>query len=102
MPIVRLWSHGQNESKECWTAACSSELRPVVGGKSRSVGKEQTGMRTLTRREFVVGLLAAMATRLAPLRLLAASVKPIKIRDLDFFSIEIPVSTAERDAGFNH
>jgi D-galactarolactone cycloisomerase len=39
---------------------------------------------------------------LAPLRALAAAVKPITIRGLDIFPIEIPVSQAEHDAGVDH
>jgi D-galactarolactone cycloisomerase len=42
------------------------------------------------------------AAILAPLRALVAAVKPITIRGLDIFPIEIPVSQAEHDAGVDH
>ena len=42
------------------------------------------------------------AAVLAPVRALAAAVKPVTIRDVDIFPIEIPVSPAEHDAGFDH
>jgi L-alanine-DL-glutamate epimerase-like enolase superfamily enzyme len=59
-------------------------------------------VRNATRRELVGGMMAAMAVTLTPLRLLAEAVKPIRIRDVDVFSIDVPVSPAERDAGFDH
>ena len=42
------------------------------------------------------------AAILAPVRALASAVKPVTIRDVDIFPIEIPVSPAEHDAGFDH
>ena len=42
------------------------------------------------------------AALLAPVRALAAAVKPVTIRDVDIFPIEIPVSPAEHDAGIDH
>jgi D-galactarolactone cycloisomerase len=38
----------------------------------------------------------------APLRALAAAVKPVTVRGVDIFPIEIPVSPAEHDAGVDH
>jgi D-galactarolactone cycloisomerase len=57
-------------------------------------------MRDSTRREFLGGLMAA--TILAPVRALARAVKPVTIRSVDLIPIEIPVSPAEHDAGFDH
>jgi D-galactarolactone cycloisomerase len=48
-----------------------------------------------TRRRFLGGLLTAAA--LAPVRTLAAAVKPVTIREVEIFPIEIPVTAAERD-----
>ena len=59
-------------------------------------------MRNVTRRELLGGATAALAARLAPLELLAAAVKPVTIRDMDIFPIEIPVSPAEHEAGSDH
>jgi D-galactarolactone cycloisomerase len=56
-------------------------------------------MRHPTRREFLGALMASI---LAPVRALAAAVKPVTIRSVDIFPIEIPVSPAEHDAGFDH
>jgi L-alanine-DL-glutamate epimerase-like enolase superfamily enzyme len=42
------------------------------------------------------------AALLAPVRSLAVAVKPITIRGLDIFPIEIPVSPAAHDAGVDH
>ena len=53
-----------------------------------------------TRRQFIGGLMTAAA--LAPVRTLAAAVKPVTIRDVDIFPIEIPVTAAERDASYDH
>jgi L-alanine-DL-glutamate epimerase-like enolase superfamily enzyme len=55
-----------------------------------------------TRREFLHAAMAASATLLAPLHSLAAAVKPVTIREVDIFPIEIPVSRAEHDAGLEH
>lgn len=46
--------------------------------------------------------MAASAAILDPIRSVAAAVKPVTIRDVDIFPIEIPVSPAEHDAGFDH
>ena len=59
-------------------------------------------MGNVTRRDLVCGTAVALAASLARLRLLAEAVKPVKIRDLDIFPIDVPVSPAERDAGFDH
>jgi D-galactarolactone cycloisomerase len=53
-----------------------------------------------TRRQFLGGLLTAAA--LAPVRALAAAVKPVTILGVDIFPIEIPVTEAERDASVDH
>lgn len=55
-----------------------------------------------TRRDFLAASAAAMAPMLQPLRALAEAVKPVKIRDVDIFPIEIPVSSAEHEAGVDH
>jgi D-galactarolactone cycloisomerase len=57
-------------------------------------------MQQPTRRKFLCEMMAAGL--LAPVRALAAAVKPITIRDVDLFRVEIPVSPAERDAKFDH
>jgi len=59
-------------------------------------------IRNLTRRDFVRTSMAASAAILSPLRSLAAAVKPVTIREVDIFPIDIPVSRAEHDAGFDH
>src|SRR5947208_13757684 len=57
-------------------------------------------MRHPTRRELLSGLMGAAI--LAPVRALAAAVKPVTIRGVDIFPIEIPVTEAERDASYDH
>jgi D-galactarolactone cycloisomerase len=42
------------------------------------------------------------AAALAPVRTLAAAVKPVTIRGVDIFPIAIPVTAAERDASYDH
>src|SRR4051794_10689280 len=58
-------------------------------------------MRNVTRRELLGGAMAALAASLAPVQVLAAAVKPVKIREVEIFPISIPVSPAERDAGYD-
>jgi L-alanine-DL-glutamate epimerase-like enolase superfamily enzyme len=60
----------------------------------------QKAMRHSTRRELLGGLMGAAL--LAPVRALASAVKPVMVRGLDIFPIEIPVSQAEHDAGVDH
>ncbi|MBI4604234.1 MAG: mandelate racemase/muconate lactonizing enzyme family protein [Planctomycetes bacterium] len=55
-------------------------------------------MTHLTRRE----VLAVLAAALAPLRAIAEAARPVRIRDVDLFDIEIPVSPAEAAAGVSH
>lgn len=55
-----------------------------------------------SRRELLSLSAAASAALLAPLRRLEAAVKPIRIRDVDIFAIDIPVSKAESEAGVMH
>ena len=55
-----------------------------------------------TRRNFLATAIASSAAILDPLRSLAETVKPVTIRDVDIFRIEIPVSTGEHDAGHDH
>src|SRR5262245_28513524 len=62
--------------------------------------RERKAMRDPTRRGFLGRLMAAAI--LAPVRALARAVKPVTIRGVDFIPIEIPVSPAEHDAGFEH
>ena len=59
-------------------------------------------MRKVTRREFSAARRRPWRRVLAPVRALAAAVKPVKIRGVDIFPIEIPVSPAEHDAGVDH
>jgi D-galactarolactone cycloisomerase len=59
-------------------------------------------MHAPTRRDFLRAAAAATATILSPLRSLAAAVKPVTIRDVDIFPIDIPVSQGEHDAGVDH
>jgi L-alanine-DL-glutamate epimerase-like enolase superfamily enzyme len=59
-------------------------------------------MRDATRRELLHATMAATAALFGPLRSLAAAVKPILIRDVDIFPIEIPVTPAEHDVGLDH
>jgi L-alanine-DL-glutamate epimerase-like enolase superfamily enzyme len=54
------------------------------------------------RREFLGAAMAATATILGPLRSLAAAAKPVTIREVDIFPIEIPVTPSEHDAGLDH
>ena len=75
---------------------------PVDGDRTRSFAKEQTLMRKFTRRQVVGGMVAATAATLTPLRLLAEAVKPVRIREVDVFSLDIPVSPAEHKAGLDH
>jgi L-alanine-DL-glutamate epimerase-like enolase superfamily enzyme len=49
-----------------------------------------------TRREL---LAASLGAALAPLRAVAAAVKPVRIREVDMFNISLPVSKTEADAG---
>ncbi|MCW5981881.1 MAG: mandelate racemase/muconate lactonizing enzyme family protein [Bryobacteraceae bacterium] len=53
----------------------------------------------LSRREWL-GLSAALF--LEPVRRVEAAVKPVRIRDVECFEINIPVSKAESEAGVNH
>ena len=55
-----------------------------------------------TRCNFLGTAIASSAAILGPLRSLAEMVKPATIRDVDIFRIEIPVSTAEHEAGHDH
>ncbi len=55
-----------------------------------------------TRRDFLKSSAVASALVLEPVRALAAAVKPVRIRDVDLFPIDIPVSKAESEAGINH
>jgi L-alanine-DL-glutamate epimerase-like enolase superfamily enzyme len=55
-----------------------------------------------TRRDFLKSSAVASALVLEPVRALAATVKPVRIRDVDLFPIDIPVSKAESEAGINH
>jgi L-alanine-DL-glutamate epimerase-like enolase superfamily enzyme len=55
-----------------------------------------------TRRDFLKSSAVASAVVLEPVRALAAAVKPVRIRDVDLFPIDIPVSKAESEAGVNH
>jgi L-alanine-DL-glutamate epimerase-like enolase superfamily enzyme len=59
-------------------------------------------MRKMTRRELLGGATAALAASLAPMRSLAAAAKPVRIRGVEIFPIDIPVSPADRDAGLDH
>lgn len=56
-------------------------------------------MRQVTRRDLFRASRAATAAFLAPLRSLAEGIKPITIRDVDIFPIDIPVSEAEHEPG---
>jgi len=57
----------------------------------------------MNRRDFLVstGVAAACATQteLAPVKALAADVKPVRIRTIETFNIEIPATATEVDAG---
>jgi D-galactarolactone cycloisomerase len=46
--------------------------------------------------------MAAVATIPGPIRSLAAAVKPVTIRDVEIFPVEIPVSPAQHEAGLDH
>ena len=59
-------------------------------------------MRNATRRQFLGFSLAAVAPWLAPIRALAAAVKPVKIRDVHVFGITLPVTSEERRANVYH
>ena len=59
-------------------------------------------MRAPTRRDFLCAAAATTAMILRPLRSLAAAVKPVTIREVEIFPIEIPVSRAEHEAGLDH
>jgi L-alanine-DL-glutamate epimerase-like enolase superfamily enzyme len=59
-------------------------------------------MQHVARRGFFGSMMAASAAILTPVRVLAEAVKPITIRDVDLFSIDVPVSPAEHNAGFDH
>lgn len=54
-------------------------------------------MPEITRRSLIRGSAA-----LAAVEALRASVKPVRITDVDLFEINIPVSKAEAEAGVNH
>lgn len=55
-----------------------------------------------SRRELLKLHAAAWAAVLAPVRRLQAAVKPVRIRDVEIFTVDVPVSKAESEAGFNH
>lgn len=57
-------------------------------------------MRDLTRRDFLS--ITGGAAFMAPVQKLAAAVKPVRIRDVDIFGIDIPVPKADSEAGLNH
>ena len=48
-----------------------------------------------TRREFLALSGLASAALLGPVRALAQAVKPVRIRDVELFRLDIPVSKAE-------
>jgi L-alanine-DL-glutamate epimerase-like enolase superfamily enzyme len=52
----------------------------------------------MNRREFLLST-RIVAGLLAPLKALAAQVKPIRIKDIETFNIEIPATATEREAG---
>lgn len=54
-------------------------------------------MRELSRRDLM-----RHATALAALQTVRAAVKPVRITDVDLFGIDVPVTAAEAEAGFNH
>ena len=54
------------------------------------------------RRDFLRISTATIAAILGPLRALAATARPVTIRDVDIFPIEIPVSRAEHEARLDH
>lgn len=56
----------------------------------------------VNRREFLALSAAASAAVLAPVQAVAAAAKPVRIRDVDLFNIEIPVSKEESASGVNH
>jgi len=58
-------------------------------------------MDNLTRRDFL-NIAAASAALMAPVQRLEAAVKPVRIRDVDIFGIDIPVPKADSEAGLNH
>ncbi len=58
-------------------------------------------MDNLTRRDFL-NTAAASAALLAPVQRLEAAVKPVRVRDVDIFGIDIPVPKADSEAGVNH
>jgi len=55
-----------------------------------------------SRRELLWRISAAWAAALAPVHRLRAAVKPVQIRDVEIFAVDVPVSKAESEAGFNH
>src|SRR5579885_3282912 len=63
--------------------------------------KTQSG-NIVSRREFRRRDLLAAALALAPVRKLSAAVKPVRIVNVDAFTIEIPVSEAEKKSGVQH
>ena len=56
----------------------------------------------LSRRQFVALSAGVSASLLEPVRRVHAAVKPVRIREVDFFDINIPVPKAESEAGVNH
>jgi L-alanine-DL-glutamate epimerase-like enolase superfamily enzyme len=56
----------------------------------------------LSRRRFLSLPAAVSAALLAPVRRLQAAVKPVRIRDVEIFGIDIPVPKADSEAGVNH
>jgi D-galactarolactone cycloisomerase len=55
-----------------------------------------------SRREVLAFSAAASANLLAPIHRLQAAVKPVRIRDVEIFGIDIPVPKADSEAGVNH
>src|SRR4051812_2077230 len=54
----------------------------------------------MNRRQLLsAGIAAAVNRALAPVKALAADVKPIRIKDVETFNIEIPATPAEVEAG---
>ena len=55
--------------------------------------------RSFGRREFLSSAAALSAALLAPVRKLAAAVKPVRISGVDVFPIEIPIPRRAGQAG---
>src|ERR1700682_916692 len=62
-------------------------------------GLDMNRRQLLRSTGFVAGLSGAADQLLEPVKALAAEVKPVRIKDIETFNIEIPATATEMEAG---